>query len=426
MTFQGAIQAHGNPAGWPEVELRSVVRQRKEFEQPDLPLLGVSVASGVRPRTTDDGRQAASLDLSAYKVVHPGDVIMNALGKPHGSIGVSTTAGVTSPAYWVLEVSGEVSRFVHYLLRSPHMVNEYQRLGKYLPPNQFDIPWETFRSVAIPLPGLDEQRRIADFLDDQVSRIDAITEASKGQISLLDERVAEAILSAVRGDDMPDQGTWSGLRWLGNVPESWPVLTVGSQFEVLLGKMLDEKRNDGTQSVPYLRNTNVQWDRVNVDDLKEMDIAPAERHRFLVRRGDLLICEGGQPGRAAIWTGPCEEIYYQKALHRARTRGRSLPRWLFYCLRAAVGMNAFAGENGQTTIGHLTSEQLRGQRLPFPAPSVQGTIVAALDAYQDEAKHLVAALSWRIKFLQERKGALITAAVTGEFDVSTASGRNFA
>ena len=272
-----------------------------------------------------------------------------------------------------------------------------------------------------------DQRRIADFLDDQVTRIDAIAEASKVQISLLDERVAEAILSAVRGDDLPDQGTGSGLRWLGNVPKSWPVLTVGSQFEVLLGKMLDEKRNAGTHSVPYLRNTNVQWDRVDEDDLKEMDIAPAERHRFLVRQGDLLICEGGQPGRAAIWAGRCEEIYYQKALHRARTRGRSLPRWLFYCLRAAVGMNAFAGENGQTTIGHLTSEQLRGQRLPFPTPDVQTKIVAALDAYQDEAKHLVAVLNARIKFLQERKRALITAAVTGEFDVSsTASGRNVA
>ncbi len=218
------------------------------------------------------------------------------------------------------------------------------------------IPWHPPQS----------QHQIADFLDDRVSRIDQIITGRQAQIALLEATTARASYEAVTGAQVSGERRATGLAWLGDVPSDWPLLTVSSQFQVDLGKMLDEKRQNGEHLIPYLRNTNVQWDNIDTDDLKAMDIAPGERARYTVKPGDLLICEGGQPGRGAIWTGSLSPLGYQKALHRARTRGRSRPAWLLECLRASVSLNVFSIENAQTTIGHLTNEQLRSLRLPFP------------------------------------------------------------
>lgn len=276
----------------------------------------------------------------------------------------------------------------------------------------------------IPFPPIQEQRRIADFLDDQVSRINAVMAARRGQVALAHDAFDRMVLGTIAGSDVSGDRRPSGLRWLGPVPSQWPVLAVSTQFETVLGKMLDERHQSGRHPLPYLRNTNVQWDRVDTHDLKVMDIAPHEYSRFTVRAGDLLICEGGQPGRAAIWDGSIEIIGFQKALHRARTRGRSNPRWLLHCLRAAVAINAFGGENGVTTIGHLTGEQLREQRFPFPEAPVQDRLINQLDDALTRRDALKGSLVGSIELLAEYKQALITAAVTGELDVTTSTDRS--
>jgi type I restriction enzyme S subunit len=276
------------------------------------------------------------------------------------------------------------------------------------------------RDIRVSLPPFEEQRRIADFLGLQCAKIDAIIEARRQLLKLLEERENSRIFAAVGGMDEPGERKCSGLRWLGDVPREWPVLSVSSQFEVLLGKMLNQERARGDHLRPYLRNTNVQWDQINTDDLLEMDFPPHERSRYGVQVGDLLICEGGQPGRSAIWDGRVEEIYYQKALHRARSRGRSSVRWLFYCLRAATALDVFTVEGNTTTIGHLTGEQLRAHRFPFPNRRIQDRLVDRLDATGTAARRAQAVIRKQIELLTERREALIAAAVTGHLDVTTA------
>ena len=281
--------------------------------------------------------------------------------------------------------------------------------------------WEQMASLKIHLPDTGEQRRIADFLDDRVARIDQIITARQVQVALLDAIAARASYEAVTGANVSGERRSTDLAWLGDLPSEWPLLTVASQFQVDLGKMLDEKRQTGEHVIPYLRNTNVQWDTIDADDLKTMDIAPEERSRYTVKPGDLLVCEGGQPGRGAIWTGSLSPLGYQKALHRARTRGRSRPAWLLECLRTAVSLNVFAIENEQTTIGHLTNEQLRSLRFPFPDPEVQDRFLADVARTRTQVAQAVRALRTSTVRLAEFKQSLITAAVTGEFDVTTAA-----
>ena len=108
----------------------------------------------------------------------------------------------------------------------------------------------------------------------------------------------------------------SGLEWIGRMPAHWSVTALRNRYQQCLGKMLDTKRITGEHSVPYLRNTDVQWDHVNVSDLPRMDIYPKELERYTLRRGDLIVCEGGEVGRCSIWQGGLDICGFQKALHR--------------------------------------------------------------------------------------------------------------
>lgn len=121
---------------------------------------------------------------------------------------------------------------------------------------------------------------------------------------------------------------------VGVIPEDWECTTVGSEFDIQLGKMLDAEKNTGVPK-PFLGNRAVQWGRIDLSDIGTVPLTPSDLQRFRLREGDLLVCEGGEAGRAAIWKGQLGECYYQKALHRLRPKRhysvpwhhRSWPRW---------------------------------------------------------------------------------------------------
>lgn len=284
------------------------------------------------------------------------------------------------------------------------------------------VPEDFIRDFEVAKRKIEDQCRIADFLDDQVARIDSIVGAREKQIRELDSIRLASSWDALTGRTVGSNRRDSGIGWLGSIPSSWPVATVNSAFEVVLGKMLDESRFTGTNAIPYLRNTNVQWDRIDYDDLKMMDIHANEYERFTVQPGDLLICEGGQPGRSAIWHGAVAPIGFQKALHRARPRGTNDVRWLQIFLRVAVGLSVFSAGFGQATIAHLTGEQLRSARLPVPPGEAQKDAADRIDKELDSVANAEASLSRSSSLAQELKRSLITAAVTGQFDVTTADG----
>lgn len=110
---------------------------------------------------------------------------------------------------------------------------------------------------------------------------------------------------------------------------SWQESSLGTIADMQLGKMLDAKKNDGEYH-SYLGNDNIQWDGVNLSEIKEMRFKDSELAKFALKPGDLLVCEGGDPGRCAIWDST-EEMYYQKALHRVRAHEGVLDnRFLYY------------------------------------------------------------------------------------------------
>ena len=182
ITDISVFDLHKFPKHWKMSEFRWILPEVNETTEVALPLLGANIHLGVTERFEGDGRPSASEDLSKYKLVREGDIIMNPLGKPHGSIGRSHKNGITSPAYWILRVneSENSSRYFHYLLRSSMMISEYVRRSKNLPPNQFDLPWEQFRKIELPIPPLSEQLLIADYLDRNISIFNKLGEGIIG------------------------------------------------------------------------------------------------------------------------------------------------------------------------------------------------------------------------------------------------------
>ncbi|MFO1053919.1 MAG: restriction endonuclease subunit S [Planctomycetota bacterium] len=167
--------------------------------------------------------------------------------------------------------------------------------------------------------------------------------------------------------------------------DGWGTSPFGALFEIQLGKMLSPKARVSAEPKPYLRNVNVQWNRIDLDNLARMDFSADEREKFALRPGDLLVCEGGEVGRSAIWKGELEECYYQKALHRLRPRSGDVdPTYVLHYLTQKFRVEkAFAQEHGQTTIAHLPKERL--ERLPVLLPSLaeQRKIAAILSSVDE-------------------------------------------
>ncbi|MEW8086487.1 MAG: restriction endonuclease subunit S [Candidatus Thiodiazotropha endolucinida] len=213
------------PEAWSIERIRAVTELKSKKNQPDLPVLSVYREYGVIPKDSrDDNHNATSLDTSNYKVVKSGDLVVNKMKAWQGSMGVSEHQGIVSPAYITCSVDAEHVRpkFLHYLLRSKPYIGVYNSLSYGVRVGQWDMHYEDFKHIPLPIPSRDEQDRIANFLDQKTAEIDEAIAKKQRLIELLKEQKAILINQAVTkglnpGVPMRD----SGVEWIGEVPEHW-------------------------------------------------------------------------------------------------------------------------------------------------------------------------------------------------------------
>lgn len=190
-----------------------------------------------------------------------------------------------------------------------------------------------------------------------------------------------------------------------DLPRGWAETTLGEIAETSLGKMLDKGKATGKHPVPYLRNVNVQWGRISLDDVLTMDIPPEERKFFRLEPDDLLVCEGGEVGRCAIWQGGPDFMAFQKALHRVRPYGNIEVRYLRYLLEYLSRTGSLLPFTTGSTIKHLPQQQLRRLPIKLPPLEEQRRIVATLEDHLsrlDAADAVLTAISRRLKLLAKR------------------------
>ena len=163
---------------------------------------------------------------------------------------------------------------------------------------------------------------------------------------------------------------------------SWTRKPLIHVADLCLGKMLDEKKNKG-DLMPYLANLNVRWGSFDLDDLREMRFEAHEMDRYGLRYGDIVMCEGGEPGRCAVWKGVVPGMMIQKALHRIRPRADLDYRFLFYALLEKGRTGAFSVLFTGSTIKHLTAQNLAKIEISYPPRLEQESIAEMLSAYDD-------------------------------------------
>lgn len=176
----------------------------------------------------------------------------------------------------------------------------------------------------------------------------------------------------------------------------WPIKPLGKVADLCLGKMLDQKKNKG-DLLPYLANVNVRWGTFDVTDLRQMKFEAHELDRYGIKYGDIVMCEGGEPGRCAIWKEQVQGMMIQKALHRIRPHDCLNHIFLYYQL-------LYRGKNGEfsklftgATIKHLPGQNLAKLEIAIPPSQLQQKIASILSAYDD----LIENNRRRIQLLEE-------------------------
>ena len=311
--------------------------------------------------------------------------------------------------------------FLHYLFQSSFMKDTIQRIkGGMGVPHLFQ---EDLNKFYIPVPSTSEQFAVASFLDSETAKIDGSIDEQRRLIELLKEKRQAVIFHAVTKGLNPHVPVKdSGIEWLGEVPEHWTVCALNHRYEVALGKMLDGNRITGEHLAPYLRNVDVQWGKINTNDLPVMDFKGEDLNRYSLRAGDLLVCEGGEVGRSAVWEGELTECFYQKALHRLRPHsGKESVYFLFYALSIAATLGVFTASGDKATIAHLPADIFRHHRFAFPPFEEQLAIAGFLGREVTKMDQLISQANDAAALLQERRTALISAAVTGKIDVRSLS-----
>lgn len=163
----------------------------------------------------------------------------------------------------------------------------------------------------------------------------------------------------------------------------WPIIRLGDYVDSSLGKMLDAQKNKG-QLQPYLGNSNVRWGTFDLADLAQMKFEEHEEERYGIRDGDLIVCEGGEPGRCAVWREEIPNMKIQKALHRIRTKDGLNNYYLFYWFMLTGRTGRLEPHFTGTTIKHLTGKAVSALELPLPPIEVQEEIARVLKSLDDK------------------------------------------
>lgn len=200
---------------------------------------------------------------------------------------------------------------------------------------------------------------------------------------------------------------------LPELPEDWEWARVEEVAEMCLGKMLDKLKNKG-EYLPYLRNVNVRWGSFDLSDLSQMKFEEDEEQRYGLLPGDLVVCEGGEPGRAAVWTG-APGMKIQKALHRIRFVEYTVkPEFLLYCLQHAAQNGILEKYFTGTTIKHLTGVRLAEFVFPLPRFQDQQQIVSEIERRLSAADEVEKTVETGLKQAERLRQSILKRAFEGK------------
>lgn len=410
------------PTHWDVQPLRAVTALKSDKNRPELPVLSVYREYGVILKDSrDDNHNATSLDTSTYKVVKPGDLVVNKMKAWQGSMGVSAHDGIVSPAYitCATRVDRVRPQYLHYLLRSSPLIGVYNSLSYGVRVGQWDMHYEDFKQIPIPLPPHEEQDRIVAFLDQKTAEIDAAIAKKERLIELLIEQRQTLINQAVTaGLDQTVPQHYSGVDWIGDIPSGWDVVPVTKYTKSIVdyrGKT-PEKVASGVFLVTAKNIKKGQIDyAASTEFVSEKDY-PKIMARGLPEIGDLLFTTEAPLGEVAL-VDRTDVAFAQRIIKLRLNRDRLLPKFVVYAMLARYFQALLAREaTGSTALG-IKASKLHKLKIAAPSLGEQYRIVEYLDEAGAEIQELQSRIQGEIENLRELKTNTVASCVTGLFKV---------
>ena len=299
--------------------------------------------------------------------IYPGDILISRLPEPVGRACVLPNLGkrmITAVDCTIIRLTDQIlaEYFIAFTESSEYLAQVNENLAGS---TRKRISRGNLAKVTVAVPPLAEQKAIVKRLEELLALEQAVA-ADGYSIENLISQARDKILELAFAGKLVDKIS------------EWRDVALGDIANVQLGKMLDKVKNTG-KPYKYLANVNVRWGSFDTDDLKETLFEPSDVEKFALRRGDLLMCEGGVPGRCAIWQEDNSDIKYQKALHRIRPSKEVLVEYLQMFFEHIHDKPEFTRRFTGSTIHHLPREVLVSTVIPLPSLAEQRQIVAKVD-----------------------------------------------
>ncbi|EPZ16448.1 hypothetical protein M622_12905 [Thauera terpenica 58Eu] len=379
--------------------------------------------SGIQVKDTESGGGQLSMDYSKYQLVEIGDFAMNHMDLLTGYVDVSKTIGVTSPDYRVFRLrnAAACSRYFLYLFQNAYKRKIFFPFGQGSSLlGRWRLPTDEFNAFNIPLPPSAEQTRIAAFLDRETAKIDALVAEQQSLIALLKEKRQALISHAVtKGLDPDVPMKDSGVAWLGEVPAHWTLTKLKYSTSHIIDCPHETPTYCPDGDYLVVRTADVDagaLDLSNAYRLDEVEYLKRTRRAKLVPQDIVYGREGERWGYAA--TVPDEPVLcLGQRMMQFRARAGIAPRFLMWQLNSDVTYRQGQVDTVGATSPHVNVSTIANYVLTEPPFSEQVEIANYVDGATSEIDDLVSEARATVELLQERRTALISAAVTGKIDV---------
>lgn len=419
------------PSHWSMQRFKQVFVEREERSVlGDELLLSVSSYTGITPKSehVEDGEHLSRAEsLEGYKVCYPDDLVMNIMLAWNRGLGISRHHGIVSPAYSVYRLkSRNHPKYLDYLVRSDEYIIYFKAFSAGVIDSRLRLYPDSFRALYCSLPPIDEQERIARFLDAETLKIDGLIEEQEKLITLLKEKRQAVISHAVtQGLDPSAPMKDSGIEWIGAVPVHWKIAAT---------RRLIARIEQGWSPECYSRPAEEgEWGIlkagcVNRGVLSELEnkALPEELEplpEYEVKEGDLLMSRAsGSPelvGSTAFVKSVRPLLMLSDKIFRIHVEDFVVPEylsWLFNskAMRTQIE-RSISGADG--LANNLPQSSLLAFLALVPPASEQLRIVDHLNMQVDAIDKLVSEAENGIELLQERRRSLISSAVTGKIHV---------
>ena len=429
------------PKHWEIVPLKAVFQSRNEDNRnlKYTQILSLLKDIGVIPYEEKGAIGNKSKEnLSGYKIARKNDFILNKMNAVIGSLGVSNYDGLVSPIYLILYItnSNYFLSFYSYIFQSKEFQKSLKQYAYGIMDIRESIDFLEFKNAKLPLPPLNEQRQIAEFLDKKCEKISEFIAKKQRLITLLKEQKQtlinecvcgrlDFVIESERSEVSPslrasknERGNLkhSGVEWLGQIPKHWEVRKLKTFAKVVLGKMLCSESKQGYTHEHYLKSKNIQWLSVDTTSIEKMYFSNSEKKLYKIQKNDLLVSEGGEVGKTCIWQNELTECYLQNSVHKVTFNNNYNPRYFLYLFFAYGQVGEFDSSVSRVSIAHLTWDILINIKFIVPPLNEQRQIAEFLDKKCEKIDKAIRLVEQEINKMKEYKTSLIDKAVKGQIN----------